>query len=199
MIAERNRKFHFRFVLGAKRHCFARHGMKTSLMPSEFSITRTVEFSETDMAGVMHFANFFYWMESCEAAFYRSLKLPLISFVPGSVVGWPRVAVSCQYKAPLRFNDVVQVRLLVKEVRTKAVIFVFQFRKLHDGKPQPEIMAQGEVAAVCVTAGTEGVMAAQPIPAEVRAKLEVAPATEFGHSVHAKPMLATLGPISSVR
>ena len=148
-------------------------------MPSEFTITRTVEFSETDMAGIMHFANFFYWMESCEAAFYRSLALPLISFVPGNVVGWPRVAVSCEYKSPLRFNDVVQVRLLVKEVRTKAVIFVFQFRKLSDGKPLPEIMAQGEVAAVCVTAGADGVMVGQPIPPEVRAKLAVAPPAAF--------------------
>jgi len=149
-------------------------------MPSEFTITRTVEFSETDMAGIMHFANFFYWMESCESAFYRSLNLPLISFVPGNVVGWPRVAVSCEYKAPLRFNDNVQVRLLVKEVRTKAVIFVFQFRKLSHGKPLPEVVALGEVAAVCVTAGADGVMVAQRIPAEIRARLEIAPATEFG-------------------
>ena len=148
-------------------------------MPSEFNLTRTVEFAETDMAGIMHFANFFYWMESCEAAFYRSLALPLISFVPGNVVGWPRVAVSCEYKSPLRFNDVVQVRLLVKEVRTKAVIYVFQFRKVSDGKPLPEIVAQGEVAAVCVTAGAGGAMVAQPIPAEVRAKLEVAPPAAF--------------------
>lgn len=143
-------------------------------MPSEFSITRTVEFAETDMAGIMHFANFFYWMESCEAAFYRSLKLPLISFVPGNVVGWPRAAVSCEYKSPLRFNDVVQVKLMVKEVRNKAVIFVFQFRKLNEGKVLPEIVAQGEVAAVCVTSGADGVMVAQPIPAEMRAMLQVA-------------------------
>ena len=143
-------------------------------MPSEFSIIRTVEFAETDMAGIMHFANFFYWMEACEAAFYRSLKLPVISFVPGNVVGWPRAAVSCEYKAPLRFNDVVQVKLFIKEVRNKAVIFVFQFRKMNEGKPLAEIVAQGEVAVVCVTSGTDGTMVAQPIPAEVRAMLQVA-------------------------
>ena len=148
-------------------------------MPSEYSITRTVEFSETDMAGIMHFANFFYWMEACEAAFYRSLALPIISFVPGNVVGWPRAAVSCAYKAPLRFNDVVQVKLLVKEVRTKAVVFVFQFRKMSEGNALPEIVAQGEVAAVCVTAGADGVMIAQPIPPAVRAILQVAAPGNF--------------------
>lgn len=147
-------------------------------MPSEFRITRTVEFSETDMAGIMHFSNFFRWMEACEAAFYRSLNLPLISFVPGSVVGWPRVKASCEYKAPLRFNDVIEVRLLLKEVRSKAVIFIFQFRKMEAGQVQPAILAQGEIAAVCVTSDAQGKMVAQPIPADVRAKLEPAdPAT----------------------
>src|SRR5688572_720350 len=148
-------------------------------MPSEFRLTRTVEFSETDMAGIMHFSNFFRWMEACEAAFYRSLNLPLISFVPGSVVGWPRVRASCDYKAPLRFNDVIEVRLLVKEVRTKGVVYVFQFRKFIDGKVQPLVLAQGEMVAVCVTSDASGAMVAQPIPGDVRARLEAAPASAF--------------------
>ena len=149
-------------------------------MASEFSITRTVEFSETDMAGIMHFSNFFRWMEACEAGFYRSLGLPLISFVPGSVVGWPRVRVSCDYKAPLRFNDVIEVKLFIKEIRSKGVVYVFQFRKLEAGVVRPLVLAQGEMAAVCVTSDAQGKMVAQPIPADVRACLEVAPAAAYG-------------------
>jgi YbgC/YbaW family acyl-CoA thioester hydrolase len=149
-------------------------------MPSEFRLQRTVEFSETDMAGIMHFSNFFRWMEACEAGFYRSLGLPLISFVPGSVVGWPRVSASCTYKSPLRFNDTVEVRLLIKDVRTRAVIYCFQFRKADAaGHILPDVVAQGEIAAVCVTSDASGQMVAQPIPLEVRAKLEVAPTSAF--------------------
>jgi acyl-CoA thioester hydrolase len=145
-------------------------------MPSEFRLLRTVEFCETDMAGIVHFSNFFLWMEACETGFYRSLDLPLVSFMPGNVVGWPRASVSCTYKAPVRFNDTVEVRLLVKEVRSKAVIYRFEFRKTDSaGRVQPELIAEGEVAAVCVTAGADGRMIAQSIPADVRAKLEVAP------------------------
>ncbi len=138
-------------------------------MPSEFRLNRIVEFRETDMAGIMHFANFFYWMESCETAFYRSLGLPLISFVPGQVLGWPRVNVSCDYRAPLRFNDTVEVKLFVKKLGTRSIAYLFQFRK--DGV----LCAQGEVTAVCVTAGENGAMVPAPIPAEVRARLQAAP------------------------
>ena len=142
-------------------------------MPSEFRITRQVEFHETDMAGIMHFANFFRWMECCETAFYRSLGLPLISFLPGQVVGWPRVDVSCSYRAPLRFNDTVEVKLLVKNLGQRSVTYVFQFRKGAD------VVAQGEVTAVCVTADAQGGMVAQPIPADVRVQLAVAPAAAY--------------------
>ena len=138
-------------------------------MPSEFSVTRQVEFHETDMAGIMHFANFFRWMETCETAFYRSLGLPSISFVPGQVVGWPRVNVSCAYRAPLRFNDSVVVKLYVKKLTAKSVTYVFKFVK--DGL----LCATGEVTAVCVAADAKGGMVAQPIPADVRAQLQEAP------------------------
>ena len=138
-------------------------------MPSEFSLTRQVEFHETDMAGIMHFANFFRWMEVCETAFYRSLGLPLISFIPGQVVGWPRVNVTCSYRAPLRFNDSVVVTLYVKKLTTRSATYVFKFRK------EGVLCATGEVTAVCVTADGQGGLVAQPIPADVRAQLTEAP------------------------
>ena len=142
-------------------------------MPSEFTLTRQVEFAETDMAGIMHFANFFLWMESCETAFYRSLGLPLISFVPGQIVGWPRVNVSCTYRAPLRFNDTVEVKLFVKKLSTRSVTYVFQFRQ------GAVLAAQGEVTAVCVGADDKGGMVSQPIPPEIRAKLQEAPVSAY--------------------
>jgi acyl-CoA thioester hydrolase len=144
-------------------------------MVSEFSITRTVEFAETDMAGIMHFSNFFRWMEICETAFYRSLGLPLISFVPGEVVGWPRVSARCDFRAPLRFGDEVEVRLCVKELRTRAVVYIFQFRKIVGGLTAPEVLAQGEITAVCVTNDGKGGMTAAPVPPAFREKVQVAP------------------------
>jgi YbgC/YbaW family acyl-CoA thioester hydrolase len=144
-------------------------------MPSEFAITRTVEFAETDMAGLMHFSNYFRWMEACETALYRSLGLPLITFVPGQVVGWPRVKVSCHYCAPLRFNDVAEVKLFICRIGTRSLTYVFQFRK------GAVVVAQGEATVVCVAADekAESGMVAQPIPAGIRAKLQEAPAAAY--------------------
>jgi len=147
-------------------------------MPSEFAITRTVEFAETDMAGLMHFSNYFRWMEACETAFYRSLGLPLIAFLPGRVAAWPRVHVSCQYRAPLRFNDAVEVKLFVARIGRRSITYVFQFAK------DSNLVARGEVTVVCAASDrrTRGELAARPIPPRIRARLKEAPKSAWGGS-----------------
>ncbi len=150
-------------------------GPKLGRMVSEYAITRTVEFAETDMAGIAHFSNFFRWMEACETAFVRSVGVSLATFTPGEVVGWPRVNATCDFRAPLRFGDTFEVRLYVKEMRTRAVSCVFQFRKIIDGTVEPKILAQGEIVAVCVAGDGRGGMVAQPIPENYRSKICAAP------------------------
>lgn len=147
-------------------------------MHSEFAVTRNVEFFETDMAGIMHFSNYFRWMESCEAAFYRSLGLPLAAFVPGRFSAWPRVQATCQYRAPLRFNDVVEVKLFVARLGRRSITYVFHFRK------DSVLVAQGEVSVVHVKADrrAKGGMSARPIPPAVRALLQEAPDSAWHHA-----------------
>ena len=40
-------------------------------MSAPFRTTRRVEFHDTDMAGMVHFANFFRYMESAEVEYWR--------------------------------------------------------------------------------------------------------------------------------
>ena len=44
-------------------------------MPYEITIRRRVEFSETDMAGIVHYSNFFRYMEAAEHAYEAALHL----------------------------------------------------------------------------------------------------------------------------
>ena len=57
----------------------------------EFTITRRVEFSETDMAGIVHFSNFCRYMEHAEHAFFRSLDRSIVD--PALGIGWPRALI----------------------------------------------------------------------------------------------------------
>lgn len=143
-------------------------------MAFEFKLTRRVEFVETDMAGIMHFSNFFLLMEAAEAAFFRHLGLSLCPQGSSDGIGWPRVHVECDFKHPLRFEDEVEVHLLVDEKKPKSLTYVFVFRKLN-GSPVLEV-ARGRVVTVCTARhGSEGTIAAVPIPAAIAEAIEVAP------------------------
>lgn len=141
-------------------------------MPCEFKLTRQVEFSDTDMAGIMHFSNFFRFMEAAEHAFFRSLGTSI--HPAGSELGWPRVHAGCDFKYPLRFEDVVEIRLLVREKKEKSIVYTFVFRKLNE-QPAREV-ARGTLAVACVKRDkTGGRMRGIPIPKAIADKIEVAP------------------------
>lgn len=137
-------------------------------MPSEFKLTRTVEFSETDMAGIMHFSNYFKFMEAAEHAFVRSLGLSIWPNDGAPPVGWPRVAASCEYKRPLKFEDSVEVHLKVAAKSGKSVTYGFTFRKAGES----EDCARGSMTVVCCTV-RDGKMQATLIPPEFGDKIEV--------------------------
>ena len=141
-------------------------------MACKFKLTRQVEFSETDMAGIMHFSNFFRYMEVAEHAFFRSLGTSIHAAVNN--LGWPRVHVECDFKHPLRFEDVVEISLFVREKKKKSLVYTFVFRKLNE-QPAREV-ARGTVAVACVKRDkSSGKMKGIPIPKALADKIEVAP------------------------
>jgi len=143
-------------------------------MAYEFKITRRVEFSETDMAGIVHYSNFFRYMEAAEHAFFRSLGFSVVTMQVDPPVGWPRVHASCDFKQPLTFEEEVEVHMLVTDKKPKSLSYEFRFRKL-DSSPAAEI-ARGRLTVVCVTRDANGKMSATPMPKAIADKIEVAPA-----------------------
>jgi len=141
-------------------------------MAYEFKIRRIVEFSDTDMAGIVHHAMFFRYMESAEHAFFRSLGLTVAPPKSVSSVGWPRVHTEADFSAPLRFEDEVEIHLLVAEKKSKALTYAFRLRKLNT--PKPYEVARGRITVVCIKM-VGGKMKAATIPIEISDKISVSP------------------------
>ena len=135
-------------------------------MPSQFKMTRRVTFAETDLAGIVHFSNFYRYMEDAEHAFYRSLGFSV--HPEEAEIGWPRIKAACDFRLPLHFEEEFEVELLVEEIRRKAVRYRFHVWKLEPKK----IAAVGEMVVVCVKLGEES-MQAVTIPERWRNSLTV--------------------------
>lgn len=150
-------------------------------MTHRFSYRRRVEFVDTDVAGIMHFSNFFRFMEVAEHAFYRSLGFSVHPFQTESgdeapKVGWPRVHASADFRLPLQFEEEVEIELLIEEIRNKTLGYYFQFWKNPDSETERVVAASGRFTVVCVRMDQETRrMKAVAIPDEWRRKLCEAP------------------------
>src|SRR3954454_21048072 len=138
-------------------------------MPAPFKTSRLVEFSDTDMAGIMHFSAFFRFMEAAEHALLRSVGLSVYSEINGEVVTFPRVAASCEYHSPARCEEELRIGVTVERVGTKSVTYGFAFS--HEGRK----VAIGKMTSVCCRVPTGGVPVSIPIPDEVAAKIHKMP------------------------
>jgi YbgC/YbaW family acyl-CoA thioester hydrolase len=132
---------------------------------SVFRTTRLVEFGDTDMAGIVHFANFFRYMEAAEHAFLRACGLSVFLQWEGQTISFPRVSASCEFRRPARFQDVLEVRVHVDHLGRSSVRYRFTF---HLGE---ELIAEGQITTVlCRVVEGRGLESFE-IPGPLREKL----------------------------
>jgi acyl-CoA thioester hydrolase len=132
-----------------------------------FTTTRRVEFGDTDMAGIMHFANFFRFMEAAETDFLIARGLN-VSWQEGvGKYGFPRVSASCDYQRPARFAEVLTIAVTLEKLGRKSVSYRFEFTNARG-----EALATGRITAVfCCTSDTNQLKSVD-IPPQIRSKLE---------------------------
>lgn len=132
-------------------------------MPSELRLKRRVQFYETDAAGIVHFSWYFRYMEEAEHALWRASGMSISQ--PEAGIGWPRIAASCEFHRPLRFEDEFEIWIRVAAITEKTIRYECVMSK-GDVK-----IATGSVTAVCVSKRQEP-MKSTPIPPEIAARFQ---------------------------
>lgn len=130
-------------------------------MTAQFVTQRRVEFSHTDMAGIMHFSNYYFYMEEAEHEFFRSLGLSIMKKQSDDVViGWPRVSANCTFEAPARFEDVLDVHVNVERKGVKSLTIRYEFFR---GETR---VAHGRMKTACCLCRHDAPLESIPIPPE---------------------------------
>jgi acyl-CoA thioester hydrolase len=139
-----------------------------SRMPDRpaFRYRRRVHFAETDMAGIVHFSVFFRYMEEAEHALWRAAGLVIAR--PGEVTGWPRVATSFDFKAPLRFEDECDVDVRVGRATPRTLQYEFVLSR------EGRTIGTGTVTTAFVSKRPGEPMKALDLPADVVDRLRAA-------------------------
>jgi 4-hydroxybenzoyl-CoA thioesterase/acyl-CoA thioester hydrolase len=134
-------------------------------MSAPFRITKRVEFRETDAAGIAHFTAFFGYMEEAEHAMLREMGIKVMTADPGGTISWPRVSAHCDFRAPVRFDDEIDVLVCVTELGEKSVKYGVRF--LHN----ETLIAEGYMVAACCRVASGEKPRSIAIPSEMAQKL----------------------------
>jgi acyl-CoA thioester hydrolase len=133
--------------------------------PAPFTFETRIRYIDTDASGRIHYTCLFRYFESAEIEFMRTLGITYT----GTVIGFPRVHVECDYRLAMVHDDLIRIEVcLTKLGRSSARL---EFRALKDG----EVAAQGVVVIACMDRQTQRAI---PIPDDLRAKLTSALETQ---------------------
>ena len=80
-----------------------------------FSYSHTVQYYETDKMGVTHHSNYIRFMEEARIAFMQSIGWSYDKMESMEIIS-PVVNVSCSYKKPSTFADIININTEVKEL-----------------------------------------------------------------------------------
>ena len=142
-------------------------------MAYKFHTQRKIEFSDTDMAGIVHFSRYFVFMETAEHEFFNSIGTSIVSTIDGNKISWPRLSASFDFYAPMHFEDIIDIQLLVAKKGSKSITYQCILRK------GDLLIARGKMAAVCCTCNTGEPLKAIPIPQQIASLIDEAPPAEL--------------------
>jgi acyl-CoA thioester hydrolase len=118
------------------------------------------------MAGIVHFANFFRYMEAAEHEFLRARGLSVAMEWEGEPIGFPRVSASCDFLNPVRFEDVLDIDVELARLGSKSLTFACTF--LH----RDRLIARGQLSTVCCRLHPGQPLESIEVPAGIRERLE---------------------------
>ena len=141
-------------------------------MAYEYRYRRKIYWQDTDMAGIIHFTNYFRYMEEVEIEFLSSLGLDMLKIAHKHNVWRPRVSAQCDFKKTVSFGDELDIHIWVVKKGRSSIHYELAFN--HDG----EEVAHGRLVVACVSKTPDGRMQPTPIPTVMDEALEVAPFAE---------------------
>lgn len=149
-------------------------------MSDPFRLLLRVRYSECDAQGIVFNAR---WGEYIDVAASEYTRV-LLGSVDPAVTGadWRLVKQTTQWRAPGRFDDVVELRVSTTRVGTTSFVLTTEARRHANG--QVLVDCETVYVIVDVASGTK-----RPIPEPVRAALERgAPGVVVDHAAAQRPM-----------
>jgi acyl-CoA thioester hydrolase len=108
------------------------------------STTFRVRYAETDQMGVVYYANYFVWFEIGRTDFCRQQGFAYRDMEKEDGLCIIVAEARCRFKAPARYDDEIEVRTALRDIRRRVLTFVYEVYR----KSDETLLAEGETVHV---------------------------------------------------
>lgn len=100
-----------------------------------FCHTMPIRFADVDHAGIVYYPKFFDYFHIAMEEFFAARLGPrgYVELLDRDRIGFPSVNAQCEFKAPLRFGDTIEVEMSIARLSTRSVTFRFRVYRLPSG------------------------------------------------------------------
>jgi len=147
----------------------------TALTPPSRTSLR-VRYAETDRMDVVYYANFLVWFEIARVELLRQLGFDYKKMETEDDCMLPVVDVTCRYKAPAHYDDLIVIETRIASMRTSMLKFSYEVYLA--GPPAADgsltvdkLLASGETTHVIVGYGMQKTVLPEKYASVIRATL----------------------------
>lgn len=132
-------------------------------MPFRTSVP--VRFGDVDHAGIVFYPKFFIYFHEAFERFFDDARIAYERLIGERRIGFPTVHIECDYKAPLKYGDSLDLELSVPRIGNRSAAFRYNGFRHRDGKHAVTAL----ITCACVDMDH---FSALDIPADLRALFE---------------------------
>jgi len=122
-----------------------------------------IRFGDEDHAGIVYYPRFFDFFHRVLEDFFNDNGHAYQQVLDVEHVGWPSVHAEADFRAPIRFGDVLDMDMWVERMGRSSVTMAYR------GRARGQDVIVGRVISACIDLRT---FKAQPIPDKYRAFFE---------------------------
>jgi acyl-CoA thioester hydrolase len=113
-----------------------------------FAIQKKIYLADTDVTGIAYYARHLEWLEMARVELIAKIYKPLTRMISEDGISFVPINVNLTYKAPAVFEDLITIKVRIKEVDKIRLLLNYEVTKKFND--QELLVAEADILMLCV-------------------------------------------------
>jgi acyl-CoA thioester hydrolase len=118
------------------------------MTPKFFEVHKKIYLADTDVTGIAYYARHLEWLEMARVEFIAKIYKPLTRMIAEDEISFIPISVHIDYKAPAVFEDMITIKVRIKEIEKIKLLLGYEITKRIADKEV--LVAEADITMLCI-------------------------------------------------